>query len=130
MKKPTSATTRPRAILSATWHKQRWRRRRTRSRRLSRARATSFHGQGRRCSRGSSRASWGETQKGWEEGEWMCSSSSIDVEGLGGSGGSWRLGAHRGGVGGVGGFPPSTLGAWGGRRQGRGPGGLDWAKEI
>ena len=40
-------------------------------------------------------------------------------------GGSWRLGARRGGVGAVGGFPPSTLGARGGRRQEKGL--LGWA---
>src|ERR1041385_3653870 len=59
--------------------------------------------------------------------EWTRGVSSIDVVRLGSSGGSWRLGARRGGVGG---FPPSTLGARGGRRQGRSPGGLDWARRT
>src|SRR3954469_12868789 len=48
-------------------------------------------------------------------GEWMHGVSSIDVVRLEGSGGSWRPGACRGGGGGVGGFPPSSLEArgWG-----------------
>src|SRR3954467_2512282 len=56
---------------SAYRRERRWRGRRTRSWRLSRARASSCHCHGRRCSRGSSWVSWGETLRRWEEGEWF-----------------------------------------------------------